>query len=216
MSNFHFLKKDLEWKIVNLQCWGPHSPHNPHNPTMAPYHRSRKQLYTLAPWHRARSALIPIATFVPLLPLSSILVQERKCPFTGSPEMSDKLRYEWRLYLHTFTTPFAFWHTLFSLFSYRSREKTIHPPLYPLSGKSRNEWQIEIWVTNHFKILSTYYTWSLSWTTYYYLNIHNNPFGEKNNSSFSIALDDPSSILTKLLCIFAHTIIPISFLTLIS
>ena len=97
MSNFHFLKKDLEWKIVNLQCWGPHSPHNPHNPTMAPYHRSRKQLYTLAPWHRARSALIPFPTFIPPSP---------------------------------------------SLFYTRSREKI------SLYWESRNEWQIEIWVTS--------------------------------------------------------------------
>ena len=34
MSNFHFLKKDLEWKIVKTQCLGPttHIPHNPHTP----------------------------------------------------------------------------------------------------------------------------------------------------------------------------------------
>jgi len=86
--------------------------------------------------------------------------------------------------------------------------------LYTLSRKSRNEWQIEIWVANHFKILYTYYTWSLSWTTYY-LTMQNKPFGEKNNSIYSIALDDPSSILMKRLCIFARTIIPTSFLILI-
>jgi hypothetical protein len=43
----------------------------------------------------------------------------------------------------------------------------------------------------------------------------NNPFGEKNNFTFSIAPDDPSSILMKRLCIFALTIIHISFLILI-
>ena len=50
----------------------------------------------------------------------------------------------------------------------------------------------------------------------YYLNMQNNLFGEKNNSTFSIALGDPSSILTLILCIFALTIIPTSLLTLIS
>jgi len=113
-------------------------------------------------------------------------------------------------------TCIAFCSPLFSLLSCRSREKTIHTPLYPLSGKSRNEWQIEIWVANHFKILSSYYTWSLSWTIYYYLTMQNNPVGETNNSTSSIALDDPSSISTKVLCIFVHTIIPTSFLILIS
>ena len=49
----------------------------------------------------------------------------------------------------------------------------------------------------------------------YYLNMQNNLFGEKNNSTFSIALGDPSSILTLILCIFARTIIPTSFLTLL-
>jgi len=134
-------------------------------------------------------------------------------PFLGTPEMSDKLRYEWRLYLHTFIASFAFSAPLFSLFSYRSREKTIYT-IIPLPGNSRNEWQIEIWVTNHFKILSPYYTWSPSWTTCYQPT-QNNPFGETNNSTSSIALDDPSSISTKLLCIFAHTTIPTSFLILL-
>jgi hypothetical protein len=46
--------------------------------------------------------------------------------------------------------------------------------------------------------------------------MQNNPVGETNNSTSSIALDDPSSILMKRLCIFALTIIPISFLILIS
>jgi hypothetical protein len=43
----------------------------------------------------------------------------------------------------------------------------------------------------------------------------NNPFGETNNSTYSIALDDPSSILMKRLCTFALTITPTSFLTLL-
>ena len=182
------------------------------------YHRSSKQLYTLAPWHRARSALIPIATFVPLSP-SLFYTRSRE-----KISLYWESRNEWQIEIwvtsilaHLHHTLRLFW-TLYFLSWTTTQERKLytHTPLYPLSGKSRNEWQIEIWVANHFKILSTYYTWSLSWTTYYYLNIHNNPFGEKNNSSFSIALDDPSSILTKLLCIFAHTIIPISFLTRIS
>jgi hypothetical protein len=46
--------------------------------------------------------------------------------------------------------------------------------------------------------------------------MQNNRVGEKNSSAFSIALDDPSSISTKVLCIFVHTIIPTSFLILLS
>jgi hypothetical protein len=63
-------------------------------------------------------------------PLSVSLLysfKREKIPLLGSPEMSGKLRYECRLYLHPFTTPIAFWHPLFSLLSCRSREKTIHP-----------------------------------------------------------------------------------------
>ena len=130
--------------------------------------------------------------------------------------MSDKSIYEWWLYLHPLHTYIAFLDTIFSLLNNNSREKTIHPyTIIPLSGGTRNEWQIEIWVTNHFKILSPYYTWCLSWTTYY-LTIQNNPFGETNSSASSIAPDDPYSILMKRLCIFAHTIIPTSFLIHIS
>ena len=111
------------------------------------------------------------------------------------------------------TDPSPFGALIFSLELQLKRENYTHA-LFPLSGNSRNEWQIEIWVTNHFKIFCPYYIWSLSWTTYY-LTMRNNPFGEKNNSTFSIALDDPSSISTKVLCIFALTIIPTSLLILL-
>ena len=111
------------------------------------------------------------------------------------------------------THPSPFWHTYF-LSSVIVQERKLYTPLFSLSGNSRNEWQIEIWVTNHFKILCHYYTWTLSWTTYY-LTTQNNPVGETNSSTFSIAPDDPSSISIKLLCIFALTIIPTSFLTLL-
>ena len=215
MSNFHFLKKDLEWKIVKTQGSGP-TTHMTHNPqtlhSLLSYH-SRKNIY---PWILTGCAKRTYThrLFVPPCPsLLYIRSREKIYPFLGTPEMSDKLRYEWRLYLHTFIAHFAFCPPYF-LSSVIVQERKTYTPLYPLPGNSRNEWQIEIWVTNHFKILCAYYTWSLSWTTYY-LNIHNNLFGEKNSSTFSIALDVPSSISTKALCTFAHIIIPISFLTLI-
>ena len=110
--------------------------------------------------------------------------------------------------------PSLFVRHIFSLEQQLKRENYTHT-IIPLSWEPRNDWQIEIWVANHFKILCAYYTSCLSWTTYY-LNIQNNPFGEKNNSTFSIALDDPSSILMKKLCIFVRTIIPTSFLILLS
>jgi hypothetical protein len=62
-------------------------------------------------------------------------------PFLGTPEMSDKLRYEWRLYLHPFIASFAFSAPLFSLFSYRSREKTIYTIIPPFG-------ELQKWVTN--------------------------------------------------------------------
>ena len=127
----------------------PHIPH-PTNGTLSSSLLSNSfkiELYTLASWHRARSALIALDIFVPPS-LSLFYIRSReKIPLLGSPEMSDKSRYEWRLYLHPshilrLLTP------LFSLFSYHSREKTIHPPLYPflgtpeMSDKLRYEWQI--------------------------------------------------------------------------
>ena len=184
-------------------------------PTSLFYSRSREKTYPFIlgwvhPAHSRHSPLL-IADVVSL----TYSFKRENSPFLGTPEMSGKLRYECRLYLHTFTAPIALCSPIFSLLSCRSREKTIYTPLYPLPGNSRNEWQIEIWVANHFKIFYPYYIWSLSWTTYY-LTMRNNPFGEKNNSTFSIALDDPSSILIKVLCIFAPTIIPTSLLTLLS
>ena len=156
----------------------------------------------------------PIAFLFTLVRPSSVLVQERKYTLPGNS------RNEWQIEIwvttilaHNCTRPFAFYSPYF-LSSVIVQERKLYTPLYPLPGNSRNEWQIEIWVTNHFKILCAYYTWSLSWTTYY-LNIHNNPFGEKNSSTSSIALDVPSSISTNVLCIFALTIIPTSFLILL-
>jgi hypothetical protein len=140
MSNFHFLKKDLEWKIVNLQGWEllSHITPQPTNGTLSSWvFVQERTLYTLAPWLRARSALIAFAPFIALPRLSSILVQERKYPFLGSPEMSDKLRYEWQ-YVNTFQPvhlhPSPFWSSIFSLFSYHSREKTYILHYTPFRG----------------------------------------------------------------------------------
>ena len=200
MSNFHFLKKDLEWKIVNLQDLWDQWPTNctlsycllwmmynffvtivtyifivcslyvalcsiymfrcgymscPFTFFIACIVTIRTRVVNLLQrgafcshfcyiiWLQKKSPIIvqvsnyillhpdivreahsyPSPLLFPSLPLSSILVQERKYPFTGSPEMSDKLRYEWRLYLHTFTTPFAFFgHYIFSLEQQLKRE----------------------------------------------------------------------------------------------
>jgi hypothetical protein len=148
---------------------------------------------------------------------SSILVQERKYSFSGNS------RNEWQIEIwvailshpstSAFTHPSPFWRPYF-LSWVLVQERKLYTHILPLYWDFRNEWQIEIWVANHFKILSAYYIWTLSWTTYY-ITIINNPFGEKNSSTFSIALDDPSSISTKILCIFALTTIHISFPTLL-
>jgi hypothetical protein len=127
MSNFNFLKKDLEWKIVKTQCLGP-TAHTPHNPQMAPYHHLYLFIiqYSCILTSCAKRTHNPSPFLFALVRLSYILVQERKYTFPGTPEMSDKLRYEWRLYLHPFTTPIAFLVPIFSLLNYNSREKTIH------------------------------------------------------------------------------------------
>jgi hypothetical protein len=151
MSNFHFLKKDLEWKIVKTQWLGPTYPtsHISHSPQRTPYHL----LYRSIPLHpdivrEAHSS--PSAFLFALVRLSSILVQERKYPFLCTQEMSDKSRYEWRLYLHPLHTHFAFLDaTIFSLEQLLKREN--YTPVYhytpfratpEMSDKLRYEWQI--------------------------------------------------------------------------
>jgi len=150
MSNFHFLKKDLEWKIVNLQCRGP-APHIPHNPqTLHSLLRDtfKKELYTLESWQGAMQTGTPIALLFALVRLSSIFVQERKYPLPGES------RNEWQIEIWVTTILAPLHHTLrllaplFSLLNNNSREKTIHTPLYPflgspeMSGKLRYESQI--------------------------------------------------------------------------
>ena len=104
-------------------------------------------------------------------------------PFLGSPEMSDKLRYEWHCWADARTN----------------------------DGNAR---------TNDSRAVQTILLHYCIWN----LNVClcpcpaqtlNNTFGAKNSSTFSTAPDDPSSISTKVLCIFAHTIIPTSLLILL-
>jgi hypothetical protein len=80
--------------------------------------------------------------------LSYIHDQERKYPLLGSPEMSGKLRYECRLYLHPFTTPIAFCSPYF-LSSVVVQERKLYTRHYTpfrgspeMSGKLRYESQI--------------------------------------------------------------------------
>ena len=170
---------------------------------------------------------IPLHLYSAMWRRNTLLPFEHPCTYLFYTRSREKIhlpwesRNEWQIEIWV-TTILAPFHTnpspfgalIFSLEQQLKRENYTHT-LYPFSGNSRNEWQIEIWVTNHFKILCLYYTWSLSSTTYY-LTTQNNPVGETNSSTFSIALDDPSSILMKRLCIFAPTITPTSFLIRIS
>ncbi len=89
----------------------------------------------------------PIALLFALVRLFSIFVQERKYTFPGRPEMSDKLRYEWRLYLHPIHHTHRFFvHHIFSLEQQLKRENythNIHVPGGPeMSDKSIYESQI--------------------------------------------------------------------------
>ena len=113
------------------------------------YHRSRKNTIYSCILREAHSYPSPL--FIALVRLSSILVQEReKIPLLGSPEMSGKLRYEYRLYLHTFTRPFALLFALiFSLeLSFKRENYTPTRHYTPflgspeMSGKLRYESQI--------------------------------------------------------------------------
>ena len=212
MSNFHFLKKDLEWKIVKTQCRGP----RPTYPTTHKHfifslerHVQERTIYSWiltgcnADRNTHRPFVRPCPSLLYIRSREKISLSWEVQKWVTNRDMSDD--YTCTLHhIHRILAPL-----IFSLEQQLKRENYT-PTIIPLPGNSRNEWQIEIWVANHFKILCAYYTWSPSWTTYCH-RMQNNPFGEKNNSTSSIALDDPSSILTKLLCIFAHTIIPTSF-----
>jgi hypothetical protein len=140
MSNFHFLKKDLEWKIVNLQGWELLS----HSPTTHKWHpiifcyRSRKNTIhscTLTSCAKRTHTHHPVWSPFHVSLLYSF--KRENTPFLGTPEMSDKLRYEWQYVntlqpVHSHTSPF--WSSIFSLFSYHSREKTYILHYTPFRG----------------------------------------------------------------------------------
>ena len=152
MSNFHFLKKDLEWKIVKTQCWGP-QPTYPPQPTNGTLSSSvivqERTLYTLAPWHPARSALIPIAPFD--CPSTSLF-------YTRSREkipLSWESRNEWQIeiWVPTILAPLHHIHRHFvhpyflSWVVVQERKLYTHhytpvPGTQEMSGKLRYEWQI--------------------------------------------------------------------------
>ena len=150
MSNFHFLKKDLEWKIVNLQCWGPWpTPPQPTNGTLSSsllIYRSRKKHYILLNLDRVHTTHSRHSPPLIALPrLSSILVQERKYPFLGSPEMSGELRYEWQ-YVNTIPPAHLHMHRLlfaliFSLELSFKRENYTHAIIPPFG-------EVQKWVAN--------------------------------------------------------------------
>jgi len=96
---------------------------------------------------------------------------------------------------------------------------------YSFPRDLRNEWQIEIWVALHDgrtderwthgrttadavqTILLDYSIWTLNVCLCPSpAQTLNNTFGAKNSSTFSIALDDPSSIWTNIPCTCALTI----------
>ena len=122
-------------------------------PQMAQYHlllSFKKELYTLASLHPARSALIPFCLFLPPCPSLLYSFKRENIPFLGSPEMSDKLRYESRLYLHQLHTSFAFFTPYFlSWVVVQERKLYTHQHHYTpflgtqeMSDKLRYEWQI--------------------------------------------------------------------------
>jgi hypothetical protein len=113
MSNFDFLKKDLKQKIVNLQGWEllAHISHSHKWHPIILSFRSRKN-YILWNLDRVHLHIFGIRPFNALARLSSILVQERKSSFLGTPEMSGKLRYESQ-YFHTIPPAHAHAHRLF-------------------------------------------------------------------------------------------------------
>ena len=142
MSNFHFLKKDLEWKIVNLQCWGPHSPHNPtpHNGTLSSFKKETIHSCTLTSCAKRTHTHRHFCS-----PLSLSLLYSFKRENTPSWE----LRNEWQIEIWVATildplhhTHRFFGHYIFSLEQQLKREN--YTPIHyytPFLGDQK-------WVTN--------------------------------------------------------------------
>ena len=146
MSTFDFLKKDLEQKIVKTQGWELLSHKQPHNPQMTPYHLHSwfiVQDRTIYSWIFTGQCSVGthLRLFVRLSPSLFYTRSREKIPFPGSPEMSDKLRYEWRLYLHTLITPFAFWRPYFLSWT-TTQERKLYTRIIPPFG------ELQKWVTN--------------------------------------------------------------------
>ena len=135
--------------------WGGNfAPHTSHGPQMAPYHLSSlivqdRTIYSCIRTLGNVAPKQPFAFLNALIPPSSILVQERKYPLLGTPEMSDKLRYEWRLYLDTLAPdPSPFVRPYF-LSSVIVQERKLYTRYYTpflgtpeMSDKLRYQWQI--------------------------------------------------------------------------
>ena len=142
MSNFNFLKKDLEWKIVKTQCRGPTAHNNP-QPTNGTLSSFKKEHYILLHPDIVREAhFIPISLFV------------RPCPslfYTRSREkisLSWESRNEWQIeiWVVTILAPLhrthRFFDTPYFLSWTTTQERKLHTPLYPRS------WELKKWVTN--------------------------------------------------------------------
>ena len=141
MSNFHFLKKDLEWKIVNLQCWGPHSPHNPttHNGTLSSFKKETIHSCTLTSFakriHTHRHFCSPLS--VSLL----YSFKRENIPFLGVQkwvtnwDMSD-------VYTCTPSSQYSPFYAPYFLSWVVVQERKLYTRHYTLS------WELQKWVTN--------------------------------------------------------------------
>ena len=113
-------------------------------------------------------------------------------PFLGSPEMSDKLRYEWHCWAgrtHVRT-----------MCDVRTNDGWTHVRTM-CDARTNDAHAVQT-------ILWYYYIWTLNVCLCPCpAQTLNNTFGAKNSSTFSTAPDDPSSIWTNIHCTCALTII---------
>ena len=153
MSIFHFLKKDLEQKIVKTQGWELLWPTN--NPTTHKWHpiiftldlSSKIELYTL-------ESLLGNVAYEHPSPFCSPFSVSLLYSFKRENTLSWESRNEWQIEIWVTTILAHPHHTLrllaplFSLLNYNSREKTIHTHYSPFRGtpemsdKLRYQWQI--------------------------------------------------------------------------
>jgi hypothetical protein len=122
-------------------------------------------------------------------------------PFLGSPEMSDKLRYEWHCWADVRTNDVTHVRTTGG----RTYERRVDARTNDGNARTNDAHAVQT-------ILWYYYIWTQNVCLCPCpAQTLNNTFGAKNSSTFSTAPDDPSSIWTNIHCTCALIIIhPIS------